>query len=233
MKIGFLKSVIEMGISALLLASCGQATSIKKPTAAKTTTTIAYVPVVNVIGQTTLAAAAELGQRKLRVSATSTSHCSNSFSSNEIIAETPNAGTLVQKGTVITLTTSSGSCAPPCTYVYMNGAGQVQCSQSPVLTDPNLLVQTLSTAAQTLMGSYAPQAQYNEFITQFRSRQTQQERDGALGLAWYSLDPTSEADAFIKANDQVAVMAANGAQWGDYLNCILGGSNVCNQSSSP
>lgn len=233
MKFGLLRLVLALTASVLALASCGQAASLKKPTKTSPSNRIEYVLVLNVIGQPVLSAISELAQHHIRVNFTKSSPCSNTFSLNDISAESPSAGTRVSKNAVVTLTTSSGSCAPPCPYVYMSITNQALCSTSPVLTDPSLLVQALSTAAETLMGSYPPEAQYNEFISLFQSLQTQQERDGALHLAWYNPDPASEANAFIRANDQTAVIANNAGQWGNYLNCVLGGSQDCNQSGSP
>jgi hypothetical protein len=77
------------------------------------------------------------------------------------------------------------------------------------------------------MGEYPPSDQIDEFVNQFQSDQKQQERDGAIGKAWYNLDPVSEANAFINANDQADVEAYGAAQLGNDLNCILSGSPNC------
>jgi hypothetical protein len=144
-----------------------------------------------------------------------------------VISQTPAVGSVVKRSVVVDLVVSSGSCTPPCPYVYMSSPGAAECTTSPVLTDPALLVQALNNAAETLMGSYPPDGQDTAFVSQFNSEQTQQERNGALGKPWYNLDPSAEANAFITANDQAAVEANNIAQTGNELNCILSGSPDC------
>lgn len=228
--IGPIRIIIALATSALLLASCGQAALIAEPQTSSTTTTT-LVPVFSVVGQPLLSAVTELRRHDFRVSNATSSQCSDVFPLNVVLAEFPSAGTMVPPETQVTLTASSGSCAPPCPYVYMNNFNQVQCSPSPVLTDPNQLAQALSTAAQTLMGYDPPQYQYSEFINKFDSQQTLQERNGALGDAWYSLDPASEANAFINANDQDAVLAYGAAQLGNEMNCIISGLQNCNSRS--
>ena len=115
----------------------------------------------------------------------------------------------------------------------MDNLNQVQCSLSPVLTDPSQLAQALSTAGQTLMGTDPPQDQYSEFILQFDALQAKQEREGALGHTWYTFDPTSEASDFINLHDRAAVIAGRAAQLGGMLNCIISGSQNCSQTNSP
>jgi hypothetical protein len=100
----------------------------------------------------------------------------------------------------------------PCQYAYENNVGQTLCSPAPVLTDPTVLEQALDSAAQQLMGEDPPSGQEQAFVNQFQTDQEQQEHDGAMGEAWSILDPTTEAAAYINANDQAAVMAARMAQ---------------------
>jgi hypothetical protein len=118
---------------------------------------------------------------------------------------------------------STTTTTTPCPYVFQNGSGQTLCSGGPVLTDSNVLVQALDNASGQLTGMAPGAAQEQAFVAQFQSDQTQQERNGALGKAWSVLDPTAEANAYINANDQQAVMAARMAAAGAELNCIAGG----------
>ncbi len=228
-----IRVVFALATAATFLTSCGQAATIKKPVSSNPTTENTLVTVYDVVGQPLLSAAAELGSHHLRVNVTTLSQCSNVFPLNEVVAETPSVGTRVPRGTQVSLTTSSGSCVSQCPYVYMDSLNQVQCSPSPVLTDPSQLAQALSTAGQTLMGTDPPQDQYSEFILQFDSLQEIQEREGALVHTWYTLDPTSEASDFINLHDRAAAIARGAAQYGSMLNCIISGSQNCSQTNSP
>jgi len=66
--------------------------------------------VPSVTGDTVAAAAAALGQAGLKVSATTTSACSNTVAIGNVVKTTPAANTNVTSGTTVTLVTSSGHC---------------------------------------------------------------------------------------------------------------------------
>ena len=66
--------------------------------------------VPSVTGDTVAAAAAALGQAGLKVSATTTSACSNTVAIGNVVKTTPAANTNVSSGTTVTLVTSSGHC---------------------------------------------------------------------------------------------------------------------------
>jgi hypothetical protein len=138
-----------------------------------------------------------------------------------VISQNPESGTQLERGQAVSFVISTGSCAPPCPYVYVNGAGETTCSPSPVLTDPTTLDQALASAANQLMGMSPPTNQFAEFVAQFDSLQISQERTGALAKPWYEPDPASEANAFITANDPDAVAAANAGSLGNDLNCMI------------
>lgn len=218
-----LRVALLFSLSSIALTACGSG---PKESANTTTTLAKTVRLLNYSGLNQNVA--EISLNAVNVFLINvTSECSNSIPQNEVMSQSPAMGSVVHKSTVVELVVSSGSCAPPCPYVYMSTSGTAECTTSPVLTDPTLLIQALNSAAETLMGSYPPDGQATQFVDLFDSEQTQQERNGALGKAWYNLDPSSEAEAFIRANDQAAVIAANAAQLGNDLNCILSGSPYC------
>jgi hypothetical protein len=223
-----MKSALKVGllitISALALAACGSGGP--KESAGTTTTLPKTVRLLNYSGLNQNVAEISLNADNLYL-INVTTKCSNLTPQNDVISQSPAMGSVVNRSVVVDLVVSSGSCAPPCPYVYADEDGATLCSVSPVLTDPTLLVQALNTAAQNLMGEYPPSDQIDEFVNQFQSDQKQQERDGAIGKAWYNLDPVSEANAFINANDQADVEAYGAAQLGNDLNCILSGSPNC------
>lgn len=70
----------------------------------------AQFAVPSVTGDTVAAAAAALGQAGLKVSATTTSACSNTVAIGNVVKTTPAANTNVTSGTTVTLVTSSGHC---------------------------------------------------------------------------------------------------------------------------
>ncbi len=110
----------------------------------------------------------------------------------------------------------------PCNYEYATSTSQYGCFPTPVLTDSAVLYQALATAAAQLTGSSSlPAGQAQEFVVQFDAAQEQQERLGAEGKAWSILSPEAQAGDFVEANDSADIIAANAAQWGDYLNCIV------------
>jgi len=216
------KVVLLTIIATLALSACGAGPK----ESANTTTTLAKVRLLNYAGLNQNVAEISLNADNLYL-INVTSKCSNTAPENDVISQSPPVGTVARRSMVVDLVVSSGSCAPPCPYVYMSTSGSAECSTSPVLTDPTLLFQALNNAAETLMGSYPPTGQSTAFVTQFDAEQTQQERNGAIGKPWYNLDPSAEANAFITTNDQAAVEANNIAQTGNELNCILSGSSDC------
>lgn len=219
-----LRAVLLVTISTLALAACGSGGP--KESAGTTTTLAKTVRLLNYSGLNQNVAEISLNAENVYL-INVTSKCSDSIPQNDVISQSPTTGSVVHKSTVVELVVSSGSCAPPCPYVYMSSSGTAECTTSPVLTDPTLLIQALNNAAETLMGSYPPDGQATAFVTQFDLEQTQQERNGALGKPWYNVDPAAEANAFISTNDQAAVEANNFAQTGNELNCILSGNPDC------
>jgi hypothetical protein len=218
-----LRVALLLSLSSIVLTACSSG---PKESVNTTTTLAKVVRLLNYSGLNQNIAEISLNAENLYL-INVTSKCSDSTPENDVISQSPAMGSAVHKSIVVELVVSSGSCTPPCPYVYMSTSGAAECTTSPVLTDPTLLIQALNNAAETLMGSYPPEGQTTQFLDLFDSEQTQQERNGALGKAWYNLDPSSEAEAFIQTNDQAAVTAANAAQLGNDLNCILSGSPDC------
>ena len=67
-------------------------------------------PVPNLSGQTSLQAAATLGNAGLQVSASTASQCSNTMALNLVVRTVPGAGQLVRANSAVELITSSGYC---------------------------------------------------------------------------------------------------------------------------
>lgn len=90
-----------------------------------------------------------------------------------------------------------------------------------VLTDPQLLTSTFDTVAEQLMGSLPPSGQVEEFIAQYQAAELRNAQLQSEGRPSVALDPTAEATAFINLHDSAAVIAANVAQEGQILNCMI------------
>jgi len=77
----------------------------------------ASFPMPSLAGDTTVQAAATLGQEQLVVSPTQTSQCSNTVQSGLVVATIPAAGQPVKSGDSVQLVTSSGYCNVTVPYV--------------------------------------------------------------------------------------------------------------------
>ena len=102
------------------------------------------------------------------------------------------------------------------------------------LTDPQLLISTLDAAAENLMGSLPPAGQEQQFVTQYQVAELRNAQLRAEGQVSTTLDPTAEAEAYINANDQVAVYAQRAGQFAQILNCSIDPTAYgCSTNSSP
>ena len=103
-----------------------------------------------------------------------------------------------------------------------------------VVTDPQLLVSTLDAVSQQLTGFAPPEGQAQEFVTQFQAAQVNNEQLQYEGLPSVALDPTAEAEAFIKVHDASAVYAYRATQLKQALDCLLApGMPQCSGQNSP
>ena len=103
-----------------------------------------------------------------------------------------------------------------------------------VVTDPQLLVSTLDAVSQQLTGFAPPEGQAQEFVTQFQAAQVNNEQLQYEGLPSVALDPTAEAEAFIKVHDVSAVYAYRATQLKQALDCLLApGMPQCSGQNSP
>jgi hypothetical protein len=102
------------------------------------------------------------------------------------------------------------------------------------LTDPQLLISTLDTVAEKLMGSLPPAGQEQQFVTQYHAVELRNAQLRAEGQVSTTLDPTAEAEAFINASDQAAVYAQGAGKLGQVLNCMIDPTAYgCSTNSSP
>ena len=104
----------------------------------------ASFPMPSLAGNTTVQAAATLGQEQLVVNPTQTSQCSNTVQSGLVVATVPAAGQPVKSGDSVQLVTSSGYCNVTVPYVIgRSQAGALAAIKSAGLTasfnvaDPN------------------------------------------------------------------------------------------------
>ena len=102
------------------------------------------------------------------------------------------------------------------------------------LTDPQLLISTLDAAAEKLMGSVPPAGQEQQFVNEYHAAELRNAQLRAEGQVSTTLDPTAEAEAYINANDQVAVYAQRAGQFAQILNCSIDPTAYgCSTNSSP
>lgn len=92
-----------------------------------------------------------------------------------------------------------------------------------VLTDPNVLIQALDSAAESCTGMFPGSGQEQAFVAMFHSQEIQNEIAGAHGQVSYTLDPAAEALTYIETNDASQVVANNEAAWGQVLNNMIDG----------
>jgi hypothetical protein len=215
-----LKMAVPIFVCSLILAACGSTAPVATTTTTSTTTTIAKLSLGSYIDDPIINVLNEVISSGLKV-ATENKHCSNTTAAGYVLSQYPEPGTKLSRGQSVEFVVSSGSCAPPCSYVFENSVGSTLCSSSPSLTDPNTLDQVLTTTADQLMGMNPPTSQYAQFVAQFDSLQIAQERAGALDKPWYEPDPSSEATAFINKYDYDAVLAARAGAFGNDLNCMI------------
>jgi len=216
-------------VGSLALSACGMTSHVATTTTTTTsttttiivtTTTQAKISLGNFVDGQIIGVEKAVHDAGLKI-ASENDECSITVPAGLVISQYPEVGSQLQRGQSVSFVISTGSCTPPCPYVYVNSAGATTCSPSPVLTDPTTLNQTLATVAGQLMGMNPPTNQFAEFVTHFDNLQIAQEKAGALGKPWYEPDPTSEANAFINANDLDAVLAARAANLGNDLNCMI------------
>ncbi len=105
----------------------------------------ATFPLPDVRGQTTIQAAASLGQYGLSVSSTTSSACSNTVTTGSVLRTVPAAGQMVAAGTSIELVTSSGVCQ----VVVPNVIGQTVPAASSTLSAQGLTLGQVTDALPT------------------------------------------------------------------------------------
>ena len=104
----------------------------------------------------------------------------------------------------------------------LNTTTTVAATSAPVtLTDPQLLVTTLDSVAEQLMGPLPPAAQAQEFVSGYKSLELHNAQLQIHGLSSVAIDPTAEATAFINKYDQAAVIAYGAGSLGQTLNCMI------------
>lgn len=216
------KLVVPIVACSLLLSACGSSATVATTTttSTSTTTTIVKISMGSFVDDQIIGAENSVRDSGLKVNGES-NQCSDTVPAGLIISQSPAPGTQLQRGQFVDFVISTGSCAPPCPYVYVDSAGATACSPSPELVDPATLDQALATAASQLMGMNPPTEQFAAFVTQFDNLQISQEQLGATGKPWYVPDPTAEATAFINKNDYDAVLAARAGAFGNDLNCMI------------
>jgi eukaryotic-like serine/threonine-protein kinase len=100
----------------------------------------AQFAIPSVAGLSTLAAATALGQASLNVSSTTTSQCSNTVASGNVINTSPASGTMVASGTSVSLILSSGYCQ----VVVPNLIGKTAAAAQALLESTGLASDVLS-----------------------------------------------------------------------------------------